>query len=164
MAYGKQHEDAFLEALRETGSKGAACAQVGVSRQFYLNRVKQDEDFAAAIDAALLAFPAQVLHNFSDGLLHGFKYEVLDRAGNVRTLRKEHPKVMMEFLERVFQFKEQNADQSKSISFEGADGEELDMTALLRAGVERAREIQIESPRVVDIEDDPGPYEEETDE
>ncbi len=159
MTVPKQLEKVWFEELARTGSKAAACAKIGVSRKFYEGRIKRDPEFGERIAVALTKYPAQVLDVVSDGLLNGFKYQTLDRDGQVRTLRKYCSKTMLAFLTRFCNWGEQSAGdemQGKEVTFVGHDGGELDIMQLIRAGVEEGQGMKIDPPRIVDIEEDGG--------
>ena len=152
-------EEQWLEALAETGSRTAACARVGVSRQYYIHRLKVDPEFSERIAVALNKYPAKVLNVVSDGLLHGFKYQTLNKDGDIVTLRKFCPKTMGKFLDRFCGWGEQNTGsdlQGKEVSLVGHDGAELDIMELIRKGVEEGQGLEITPPRIVDIEEDGG--------
>ena len=155
VAVSDEKVDIWIEEYARTGSRGAACARIGVSLMWYQRRAKASEDFRERMLAAERVLPAAVLSVVMDGLLHGFRYEALDRNGEVITLRKHSDKMTLEFLRRHCGWGEpveQAADSGKRVTLIGSDGEPMDLLSVLAKGVAEREGIDIDPPRVIEAE------------
>ena len=156
MAVSDEKVDIWMEEYGRTGSRIAACARIGVSLMWYQRRCKASEDFQRRMNEAEAVLPAQVLSGVIDGLLNGFKYEVLRADGEIVTLRKHSDRMTLAFLERHCGWKddpEVAASSVKKVSLIGADGQDLDLLSVLARGVAERDGIEIEPARVVEAEE-----------
>lgn len=82
--FDDEQKRAYLWALREWGQKSLAARHAGVCPQTVGNHLKNDEEFAADVAAALAERSARLVSSLEEVGLNGYKTPVgVDKEGNV---------------------------------------------------------------------------------